>query len=351
MKEDFIQAWLGSGTIFSVDSKLILGFGARERLREPHQKQPSFYFPDFFLQNSTPWFHQEYTIEISTEELLALLSPLDNQVNQSYLWRTSHKELFRNVFQDLQARIAAGEMNKGVPYIIESVQKTMGNGQLIKSLTTALSYAIKHSVHLYGFWGEQEGILGATPELLFRQQKDGSIETMACAGTKNIYEDQNEFSSDSKELYEHELVVQGIASSLSPYGEVIIGERQLLKLSKLMHLVTPLSVILSGPLLFQEIVQALHPTPALGAFPKKGGDAWLESLQKKIDRLRYGAPVGLIIPEKKLSHCYVAIRNVQWNRKNMQIAAGCGVVAESDCTKEWDEIQLKLNAIKEILAL
>jgi isochorismate synthase EntC len=35
----------------------------------------------------------------------------------------------------------------------------------------------------------------------------------------------------------------------------------------------------------------------------------------------------------------------------MQIAAGCGVVADSKCENEWAEIGLKLKAIKEMLAL
>jgi isochorismate synthase EntC len=42
---------------------------------------------------------------------------------------------------------------------------------------------------------------------------------------------------------------------------------------------------------------------------------------------------------------------VQWGKDQMQIAAGCGVVADSVCDKEWNEINLKLKAVKEMLAL
>ena len=38
----------------------------------------------------------------------------------------------------------------------------------------------------YGFWTEaDEGMIGATPELLFEQTRDG-LETMALAGTRPV---------------------------------------------------------------------------------------------------------------------------------------------------------------------
>lgn len=350
--KDFINEWLRCGTIFSTqEGKLILGWGERQWLKEPDPSQLSFYFPDFFLKDSNPWFTQEQTIELTLPALISNLSQIGSQPKKDYLWSTLHKEWFQKVFHNLQTIIGTGELTKGVPFIIESVQLPMDHGQLIKSLKAILNYLMHHPAHLYGFWDDNEGMLGATPEILFRCKQDGRLETVACAGTKNIQEDQETFLSDPKERYEHEVVVKGIAESLGPYGKVDIGELQLLKLSRLMHLVTPISVRFDDAIPFQDIVKTLHPTPALGAFPKKTGFVWLEELQKHVDRVRYGAPVGFLYPENKISHCYVAIRNVQWNRKGMEIAAGCGVVADSHCEKEWNEIQLKLNAIKEMLAL
>lgn len=349
--KDSINEWLDSGTIFNIENKLILGFGKRQWIEEPDKFQTSFYFPDFFLKFPTPWFTQECTVELNVSELLSILPHIDNITPKNYLWDTPHKQLFIEVFHDLQTKIAAGELDKGVPYIIESVKTSMSKEQLIKSLKSVLKYVLNNPAKIYGFWDKNEGMIGATPEVLFRYGKDGLLETMACAGTKNILEDQNIFLSDSKELFEHELVVKGIAESLRLYGKVVVEERQLLKLSKLMHLMTPLTVQLDRTTPFQEIVQTLHPTPALGAFPKNEGNIWLQNLQKSIDRVRYGAPVGFLIPEKIRSHCYVAIRNVQWNSQEMLIAAGCGVISDSNCEKEWAEIQLKLTAIKEMLAL
>lgn len=351
--KDSIHEWLSCGTIFSTqEGNLILGWGERQWLKAPDHSKLCFYFPDFFLKNSTPWFIQEHTLELSPSKLILTLSQIKStSEKRNYSWNTSHKNLFSNIFHDLQNKIAAGELAKGVPFIIESSDNQMDKGQLLNSLKSILNYHQNHSVHLYGFWNEHEGMLGATPEILFRCKQDGLLETIACAGTRNLEEDHNAFLSDPKELYEHELVVKGITESLSPYGKINVGELQLLKLSKLMHLITPLSMHFNDAIPFQDIVKILHPTPALGAFPKKEGFLWLEHLQSKIDRVRYGAPAGFLSPKNKFANCYVAIRNVQWTSKGMEIAAGCGVVSDSQCEKEWNEIQLKLNAIKEMLAL
>lgn len=348
--KDFINEWLSCGTLFSTGKgQLILGWGEKQWSKDPHPTIPSFYFPDYFLKNDAPWFVQANTLDLPISQLLSYF-PHDS-INQSYSWNNPYQQVFNDAFHDLQAKIASAELAKAVPFIIESVQAPMGKAQLTKSLKTILNYALHNPAHLYGFWNENEGMLGATPEVLFLYEKEGVLETMACAGTKNIHENHSSLLSDPKELHEHELVVKGITQSLSPYGKVTVGEKRLLKLTKLMHLVTPLTIHLEASIPFQEIVTALHPTPALGAFPKKEGQKWLENYQKLINRNRFGAPAGFLHPEKKQSNCFVAIRNVQWNHEGMQIAAGCGVVADSKCENEWAEIGLKLKAIKEMLAL
>lgn len=351
-RNDFIWEWLSSGTVFSTrKDRLLIGWGKKAHLKEPHSTRPSFYFPDFFLKSPTPWFVYENVCELSVEELLVHLSGLPVFSGKVYSWHNPHQILFNKVFDDILAGISQGKLKKAVPFVVESVANAMDQPQLMKSLRAILNYFTRNPAHVYGFWDEHEGMLGATPEVLFQQQDEKVLQTMACAGTTTVKDDNAAFLSDTKELDEHNLVVQGITESLRPYGCVKADQLQLLKLSRLVHLATPLSVDLRADIAFEEIVKALHPTPAVGAFPKIEGKVWLENYQKHMDRLRYGAPAGYYLPEKKQSHCLVAIRNVQWNLKGMQIAAGCGIVADSRLENEWAEINLKIEAIKEILAL
>ena len=94
---------------------------------------------------------------------------------------------------------------------------------------------------------------------------------------------------------------------------------------------------------FNNYVKKLHPTPALGAFPKKAGAEWLLGYQKKVDRKSYGAPFGYYHPPSQKVTCIVAIRQIQWGNRKIRIGAGCGVIAQSSLEKEWQEILLKIK--------
>ena len=206
---------------------------------------------------------------------------------------------------------------------------------------------------MYGCWNANEGMLGVTPEALFSHntQMPHMVKTMAVAGTCHPSHDLEAFFQDDKERYEHRLVVEGICRSLHDLGKICVEEMQLLHLPNLVHLMTPIHLTLNQPFRFDSFVQKLHPTPALGAFPPTEGRKWLEEFDKHTPRQRYGAPTGFHHPLAGLSHCFVAIRNVQWNTNGMRIGAGCGVVKQSTFEKEWKEIHMKIRAIREQLCL
>lgn len=111
------------------------------------------------------------------------------------------------------------------------------------------------------------------------------------------------------------------------------------------HLMTPITLF--GAVGFQQLTEALHPTPALGAYPKGAGKSWLMHYQTILPRGRFGAPVGYWLEDRGGAH--VAIRNLQWSENRMRIGAGCGVVLESEEDKEWNELNLKIESIKRIL--
>lgn len=341
------------GSIIRIDiDKYLVGWGKRTWLEKmQNSSAPFFYFPDFFLEHSIPWFQHEHTAIFSYENLRA---HIPNSISPyTIAWRNPHFKLFENTFQELQNSFIIGSLKKAVPYVFEESDSTIDQKKLSFSLGKMLSYTQPIPLHVYGFWDKHEGILGASPEILFKYsgQHTGLIETIACAGTKNNKDTQNDFLNDPKEIKEHQIVVQGIIDSLSPYGKVKTGQMRILQLPKLSHLITPIEVEVNGKMDFFSIVNALHPTPALGAFPQKEGRMWLKSYQQKMHRKRYGAPVGFILPEEKQARCIVGIRNVQWDSQGSKIGGGCGIVPESILEKEWQEICLKISSIKELLSL
>jgi menaquinone-specific isochorismate synthase len=342
-----------SGAIFSLDKeKVLIGFGAYRWLSEDHlnSQLPAFYLPDFFLKEKKPWLQFEKYQEMSIASLLQALPVHANEPN--IYWEHLHQKQFSVAFEQLQHEFTTSPLQKAVPYAFMHSKNQLSLCQLQSSLQAALRYVKKNShAYIYGFWNADEGMLGVTPELLFdyAPHASSSLSTMALAGTCAKNSCSIEFAHDAKQLQEHRLAVEGICHSLKPFGPLNIGERSVLELPTLKHLKTPIYVDLLQQPSFDALVRALHPTPALGVYPRQRGWEWLAQYNGMIERNRYGAPVGVY--HLHAMRCTVAIRNVQWDKQGMRIGAGCGVIAESLCDQEWKEICLKIQAIREILAL
>lgn len=342
-----ILEFLECGTI--VDSgkgTCIIGWGKRTWLQKPLDST-TFYFPDFFLHAEKPWFVHEYNLEIKHQELQHLLKMHENAPVSTIPWQNSAKLVFHNAFENLQSCFKSEKLQKAVPYIFENASIKMTPHHIFHALISILEHAVKFPIFPYGFWGESEGILGATPELLFRISEN-KLHTVACAGT-SLVEDADKMLDDVKLLHEHNLVIEGIRESLLPFGDFYPGSTHVQKYSKLCHLITPISVKLTNQSPINEIINVLHPTPALGAYPRPEGKLWLEEFNKLQPRGRFGAPAGYV--QQGNATFYVAIRNIQWQNNHIKLGAGCGIVPQSHLESEWNEILLKIKSIKGIMSL
>ncbi len=182
---------------------------------------------------------------------------------------------------------------------------------------------------------------------------------MALAGTRRDRDREalGSLKSDPKEMREHGLVIDGISESLEGLGLLLQFPTEELPLPGLSHLKTRLELRAEQDLSFDELVRRLHPTPALGAYPREAGKAWLSRLDQKspIRRRRFGAPFGARYGELHASElggtgkCVVAIRGLQWRDNELCLPVGCGVIAESQLEREWQELQGKIRAVKGIL--
>lgn len=346
--------WIKCGSIMSCGAgKVLLGWGTRRWMTSPSSaiQNEVFYFPDFFLQESHPWFEHTVQQEMEVTVLRQMLDSHRSDPESDYTWECHDRELFEASFSDLHQKFASKDIDKAVPFVFEVSAAAMSSQQLTRSIASLLENLCRYPMHIYGFWDQNQGVLGITPEILFNFGQSGKLQTMACAGTSSLKAEIKDLFNDPKELHEHNLVVRGICESMEPFGKVAVERMRLLLLPRLAHLTTAIEVELRSAPEFEKIVKALHPTPALGGIPRQAAILWLEQYQRKIDRMRFGAPVGYFRPKVQQGGCFVAIRNAQWNHKGIFIGAGCGVVAESQYEQEWDEVNLKLQATKEMLAL
>ena len=227
---------------------------------------------------------------------------------------------------------------------------------------TLLSYHLRQSYpECYNFIvqvDDDTSFIGATPERL-ASFEDGVFKTEGLAGSasrgKSASEDAaiaQSLMRSEKDLEEHQFVVRAIDDSLSPYSYRVDhpNRPQIKKLSNVQHLFTPISASIKEGVEIHDLLNKLHPTPAVGGYPKIDSVPHIMEIEQ-IERGWYSAPVGWY----NLNGCgefAVAIRSALLHKNRAHLYAGCGIVSDSDPESEWEETIMKFepmtNALNEL---
>ncbi len=196
---------------------------------------------------------------------------------------------------------------------------------------------------------EETSFFGPPPERLVRLEA-GRVATEALAGSVGRHENPERDDDLGRSLLESEklqheqrLVVDAICEQLRPFGAVREGEQGVRKLTNIQHLQTPISIDLDRETHVLEIVEALHPTPAVGGLPPETAMETIRETET-FDRGWYAAPVGWFDAAGE-GEFAVAIRSAVANGTRATLYAGNGIVADSDPAEEWAEIQHKYRPI------
>ncbi|MFU8811893.1 MAG: isochorismate synthase [Balneolaceae bacterium] len=197
--------------------------------------------------------------------------------------------------------------------------------------------------------------LGATPERL-ASFSDGVMTTEGLAGSisrgSSASEDEalaHSLLKSRKDLNEHSFVVRAIDSSLEPYSySVKHSEKPVIKkLKNVQHLFTPISADIRKGVQIHQLIQQLHPTPAVGGYPANDALRFIQEIEQ-LDRGWYAAPVGWF-NLNGFGEFAVAIRSALLTPSEATLYAGCGIVKDSDPATEWNETLLKLQPMLEAI--
>ena len=205
-----------------------------------------------------------------------------------------------------------------------------------------------------------DGLIGATPELLVRLSKS-LITSRILAGTiRKTGDDERDLAlagslaRSSKDLEEHEYAVRSVADALAPFcSSMNVPESPfVLHLSNVMHLATDVTGVLSdnsSPSDIFELVARLHPSAAVCGTPTEVAKRTIDEIEG-ISRGRYAGPVGWI-DAKGDGELGIALRcgQISHDKKSIRIYAGCGIVAGSDPEREYAESQAKLLPMRSAL--
>jgi menaquinone-specific isochorismate synthase len=303
------------------------------------------YAPDFFLDDPAPWHHPAGWREMTRAELAAALGPAP--AAPAVAWTPPARDTYVASYRAVMQAIAEGDITKAVPVLVERGRATAAGAALVHALL-ARALGAPGASFVYGRWSATAGVLGATPEILFRVT-GRRVETAAVASTRPLAA-ADELLTDRKELAEHRSVVDDMTAALGRFGRVETGPLEVLRLATMAHLRTAIGLETERPMCLTALVAALHPTAALGVAPRAAGLDLLRALDRGVARGRFGAPIGVEWPDGRAA-CLVAIRGVQWQDAAVALAAGGGVIARSQLDREWDELALKRTAVKQMLGL
>jgi isochorismate synthase len=199
-------------------------------------------------------------------------------------------------------------------------------------------------------------LVGASPERLLGLEH-GLVVADALAGSapRAVCDDADQMLGgnllgDPKELAEHAVVVREILSALEPLCTALVASHapSLLRLPNVQHLASHVHGRVKPGVGVFELLERMHPTPAVGGAPRAAALDWLRR-HGEADRGWYTGGVGWL--DDAGADLWVALRCAALHGRQASLFAGAGIVAGSDPAQELRETGWKLQAMLEALAV
>lgn len=215
-----------------------------------------------------------------------------------------------------------------------------------KSFLAAVSRYIRSFVYLChtpqtGTW------MGSTPEILLSGEQH-NWHTVALAGTQPLRDGKVEEQWNPKNRQEQRLVAQYIHNQLRALG--IEGDEQgpyPVRAGEVCHLKSDFFFSLPDPSQISELLERLHPTPAVCGLPKAWALRFIQA-EEGYDRTYYSGFIGWLDPQGH-SDLYVNLRCMQIKPTHFELYAGGGLLEASQLAEEWQETEIKLDTMRRLL--
>jgi isochorismate synthase len=207
------------------------------------------------------------------------------------------------------------------------------------------------STFVYCFYHPKIGIwMGATPEQLVKANVN-VFETMALAGTQKDYGSE-EIVWEKKEREEQQYVTDYIVNQLQDATlEISVTEPYSLKAGSVWHLKTDIWGVLNTGFSLKEVINLLHPTPAVCGLPKEVSKVFILE-NENYDRAFYTGFLGELntsfAVDSVSSSLFVNLRCMQIRNSQAHLYMGCGITKDSIPENEWMESINKSMTMKRV---
>ncbi len=269
------------------------------------------------------------------------------------------KNSWLTLTQNAITQIQAGSFDK----LVTSRHESLQTNELI-SVTELTRKLMKHypgcTIFSYQLSGKQ--VIAASPERLLTMQHP-DIQSDAIGGTilndhssyhtgliKQLIVQTDAKSTESKKLLkEHAIIAQDIYQRLDPLCNTLTMPISpfLKKLHNMYHLETLIQGKLNNEYDLFDVIETLHPTPAVAGYPAQESKQWLLE-NEHYHRGWYTGAFGWLEGNQN-GELSVMLRCALIKDNQLDIFAGAGLIAESDPESEWQETELKMQTIIEML--
>ena len=261
-------------------------------------------------------------------------------------------------WQRLVERVTDPAFQAHTPKVVLSRESLLESEESIPPLCpwSLLTQWARHAQECFHFgfqFSPEQSFIACSPERLYRREHC-HLFTEALAGTIRRSGDEAtdaalaaELLADSKNRLENRLVHADILSRLAPLTtDATLTEPRILKLRLLQHLKCDIEAELKPGVCDWQLLAALHPTPAVGGAPREAALAFIRE-SEPYDRGWYAGACGML--SRETSEFSVAIRSARITVQGISLFAGAGIVAGSEPTAEWAELDNKIANVLSLL--
>jgi len=195
--------------------------------------------------------------------------------------------------------------------------------------------------------------LTATPEILL--EGDGcQWRTIALAGTMRLRDDEltgegQHLRWSTKNIEEQRHVASYIADRLKQLGIDFKEEGpRTTRAANLVHLRSDFTFPYINNVREGDIINALHPTPAVCGLPKAEAFSFINT-HEHARRHYYSGFMGPLNMPQQQTHLYVSLRCMQITDSTYSLYAGGGLLRGSQAEKEWLETEAKMETMRNLL--
>jgi isochorismate synthase len=247
------------------------------------------------------------------------------------------------------ARLRAGQAEKVVlaREVVARGDGVVSAGMVLHGLRAAYPSCFTYLVT----GADGTAFAGASPELLVRRDGRRALaQPMGGSVARGATDAEDErlaadLVASSKDTAEHRVVSRFVVDALRPFSvDVRARGPEVERFTNIQHLATSVAAELSDPAAdLLTLAAALHPTPAVGGWPRAAADRLIDEFEG-MERGWYAGAVGWIDGHGD-GELTVALRcGLLWE-DGARLYAGVGVMPDSDPARELEETNLKFKAL------